>query len=287
MSAKESFFRRLVLVLLLALPAVVQAQLDYTAENGQITIWGYTGLAGAVVIPDTMFGLPVTSIGDYAFRDCASLTSVTIGVNVSSIGDWAFLHCPNLTSGTIPDGVTNIGMGAFKSCASLIGITIPNGVTSIRQDTFNGCTSLTRITVPNGVTNIGARAFGGCTSLAGVYFEGNAPIPDSAAFSGAFNPIVYYLPGTTGWTSTFGGRIALPWNPQVQTSGASFGVQMNRFGFTIAGTPDIPIVVEACTNLTGASWISLQAGTLTNGSIYFSDPQSTNYPARFYRIRSP
>jgi hypothetical protein len=77
------------------------------------------------------------------------------------------------------------------------------------------------------------------------------------------------------------------WNPKVQAGGASFGVRTNRFGFNIIGTPAIPIAVDACTSLSCASWTALQSCTLTNGSIYFSDAQWTNYPARFYRIRSP
>ncbi len=101
------------------------------------------------------------------------------------------------------------------------------------------------------------------------------------------NVTVYYLPGTTNWFSPFGGRPAVLWNPQPQTSGASFSVRTNRFGFNITGNTNIPIVVEACTNLANPTWISLQSCTLTNGSLYFSDPDWTNYPARLYRIRSP
>ena len=52
-------------------------------------------------------------------------------------------------------------------------------------------------------------------------------------------------------------------------------------------TADIPIVVEASTNLANASWVPLQSLNLTNGAFYFSDPNWTNYPARNYRIRSP
>jgi hypothetical protein len=77
------------------------------------------------------------------------------------------------------------------------------------------------------------------------------------------------------------------WNPQIQTSGATFGVRTNRFGFTITGTSGLVIVVEACTSLTNPIWSPLQTITLTNGSSYFSDPQWTNYPARLYRLRSP
>jgi hypothetical protein len=77
------------------------------------------------------------------------------------------------------------------------------------------------------------------------------------------------------------------WNPQVQTSGTSFGVRTNRFGFNITGTSGLVIVVVACTNLAHPTWSPVGTNTLTGGSSYFSDPRWTNYPARFYRLRSP
>ena len=61
----------------------------------------------------------LTSIGDYAFYGCSSLTSVTIGNSVTSIGDYAFRNCSNLTNLTIPDSVTSIGSYAFDGCSSL------------------------------------------------------------------------------------------------------------------------------------------------------------------------
>ena len=60
-----------------------------------------------------------------------------------------------------------------------------------------------------------------------------------------------------------------------------------NFGFIIAGSNNVVIVVEACTNLTNPVWSPLQTNTLTGGSAYFSDSQWTNQPARFYRLRSP
>ena len=99
--------------MLLTLPAAVQAQFIYTTNNGTITITGYTGPGGAVTIPSTTNGLPVTSIGDYAFS-ATSLTSVTIANNVTSIGDWAFWDCSRLTSVTIANSVTSIGNNAFQ-----------------------------------------------------------------------------------------------------------------------------------------------------------------------------
>src|SRR5688572_30005781 len=93
------FFATLLHVLIL--PAVAQAQFSYTTINGTITITGYTGPGGAVAIPDTINGLPVTSIGDYAFTQRTSLTSVTIPDSVTTIGESAFESC-SLTSVTIP-----------------------------------------------------------------------------------------------------------------------------------------------------------------------------------------
>ena len=81
-------------------------------------------------------------------------------------------------------------------------------------------------TIPNSVTTIAGRAFYRCTGLAGVYFQGNAPsLGDSYVFYGDDKATFYYLPGTTGWTSSFGGCPAVLWNPQVQTNGATFGYE--------------------------------------------------------------
>jgi hypothetical protein len=98
---------------------------------------------------------------------------------------------------------------------------------------------------------------------------------------------VYYMPGTTGWGSTFGGRPSVLWNPQVQTDDPSFGVRTNRFGFAITWASGMVVVVEASTNLVNPLWSPVATNILTDGSSYFRDPQWTNYPARLYRLRSP
>ena len=85
----------------------------------------------------------LTSIGEYAFYGCSSLTSVTIPGSVTSIGEYAFYDCDSLTSVTIGDGVTSIGEGAFAYCYDMTSITIPSSVTSIGEGAFYGCDSLT------------------------------------------------------------------------------------------------------------------------------------------------
>jgi hypothetical protein len=124
----------------------------------------------------------------------------------------------------------------------------------------------------------------------GIYFQGNAPTNVAPnAFAGAVEIIhLYYLPGTTGWGPTLGGKPTVLWNPQAQ----NFGVQTNQLGFDITGSSNLVIVVEASTNLANPVWSPISTNTLntflgTNGTSYFSDPQWASFPGRFYRFRSP
>jgi hypothetical protein len=196
----------------LLLPFALQAQFGYKTNNGTITITKYTGSGGVVIIPATINGMPVTSIGWSAFSSLTSVTGVTIPNGVTSIGLDAFYFCGNLTNITIPGSVTNIGRYAFYYCTNLTSVTIPNGVTVINNYTFSYCANLTSVTIPNSVTNIGIGAFNYCDGLKGVYFQGNAPSVDDA-FDGD-NLTVYYLPGSTGWCSSFGGQPTALWKPQ-------------------------------------------------------------------------
>jgi len=78
------------------------------------------------------------------------------------------------------------------------------------------------------------------------------------------------------------------WLPQMQTSGTGLGTHTNQFGFTINWASGMIVVIEASTSLTTPNWSPVATNTLDqNGTSYFSDPQWTNYPNRFYRIRSP
>jgi hypothetical protein len=199
--------------------------LIYTTNAGAITITGYTGSGGAVIIPATITGLAVNSIGGYAFQYASNITTVTIPGSVTSIGYSAFASCGDLSSVAMPGSLTNLGGYAFYHCTRLANLTLPGGmpdigegtfaysglteitipksVTSIGQYGFLGCISLASVTLLGDVTNLADYSFYGCSSLTGAYFASNAPAGDSTVFEGDTNATIYYLPGSTGWSSTF------------------------------------------------------------------------------------
>ena len=113
----------------------------------------------------------VTSIGEYAFQYCSSLTSINIPSSVTSIEACAFSGCSALTSINIPSSVTSIVGGAFYGCSSLTSINIPSSVTSIGGSAFSRCSSLTSINIPSSVTNIEGVAFAGCSALKTVVLQ--------------------------------------------------------------------------------------------------------------------
>ncbi|MBQ7323312.1 MAG: leucine-rich repeat domain-containing protein, partial [Clostridia bacterium] len=107
-----------------------------------------------IVIANTYKGLPVKTIGEDAFSNCTSLTSVVIGDSVTLIDDSAFRNCDSLTSVMIGDSVTSIGSWAFAYCDSLTSMVIPDSVTSIDDSAFRFCNSLTSMVIPDSVTSI-------------------------------------------------------------------------------------------------------------------------------------
>ena len=148
-------------------------------DNGELVISGSGEMANYLLdnmpwysqksdVKSLVIGDGVTSVGNFAFNGCSSLTSVTFPNSVTSIGASAFSGCSGLTSITIPDGVTSIGRVAFSYCSGLTTITLPDSLNSIDSNAFSGCSSLTSITLPESLISICGYAFEGCSGLTSV-----------------------------------------------------------------------------------------------------------------------
>ena len=100
--------------------------------------------------------------------------SFAIPSSVTSIGNFAFRECSNLINIEIPSSVTSIGKLAFSECSSLTNVEIPSKVTSIENWTFSGCDNLTNIIIPSSVRSIGDWGFNECGKLTTVFYTGNS-----------------------------------------------------------------------------------------------------------------
>ncbi len=142
----------------------------------------------SVQLPNTL-----VEIGNEAFRECESITSVTMPdyktSTLNKIGEEAFRDCKKLTSIDMPESVTEIGESAFYGCWKLSSIELPPSLKIIEYCLFHGCNSLTSIKIPNSVTNIGIGAFEGC-GLKSVDIPNSVTNIGTGAFSGcAFTSI--------------------------------------------------------------------------------------------------
>ena len=151
------------------------AKITYEKDaNDKVTITKVeAGDQTSIEIPGTIDGGTVTTIGEEAFKNCTTLTSITLPDSITSIGISAFMSCSSLQNINIPKNVTSIGMGAFAFCHSLDKIELPSNIISIEDMTFQNCQALKTITIPDSVESIGSFAFSNCEALADI------TIPDS------------------------------------------------------------------------------------------------------------
>jgi len=107
------------------------------------------------VVPSEIDGLPVTTIGKYAFSSCSDLVSVEIPDSVTTIGGHAFFSCFKLKNVSMTDSVTKIGESAFFGCETLINIKLSDNITELSDMLFGDCVNLKRFNIPSKATTIG------------------------------------------------------------------------------------------------------------------------------------
>lgn len=139
---------------------------DYEVqENGTLEITKYLGDSGEIVIPETIDGKTVTSIGYCLFYnksdiDKTKITKVTLPGTINYISGYAFCNCANLESINIPDGVLIIGKYAFYGCKKLDVFPLPRKIRRIRDYAFTYCKRAEKpVALPDGLEIIGDYAF--------------------------------------------------------------------------------------------------------------------------------
>lgn len=276
--------------------AATEGNYVYIVEDGEATItYCDTSVSGELVIPDTLGGYPVTSIGGYAFSHCTGLTSVTIPDSITSIGHEAFRDCTGLASIKIPDNVSSIGCDVFSHTAwyqaqpdgdvyagkvyyeykgtmlENTSVVIKDGTKGIAGYAFYNCDGLTSVTIPDSVTSIGNIAFGRCTGLKSV------TMPNSVTSIG-----YYAFSDCTGLTS-----ITIP-NSVTSLGDSAFinctGLTSVTIGNSVTSIGSYSF--SGCTGLTSItipdSVISIGGNAFTDTAWYKAQPFGDVYAGKVY-----
>ena len=234
--------------------------LTYKVDGDTVTIKECKETAsGALAIPLTYDGKPVTRIGEDAFNGCSGLTSVTI-----------------------PDSVTRIGLWAFRRCSSLTSVTISYSVTSIREYAFSGCTSLTSVTIPDSVISIYNGAFEGCTSLKRIAFGGDAPkLYGANVFSKVSdNAKVFINPDAIGFGETFGGLpVIIDGKLEINT----FSQSASPFSLSFESKSGSTYIIEASHD--SKKWGGIGEAQGTGSSVKFTDWREALFQKQYYRLK--
>ena len=178
----------------------------YCIEDCRVCIMGSRHRGRQVEIPAAIKGLPVTSIGESAFRDWRALKFVNIPEGVERIGYYAFrgcslesLHLPSsirdlgnacfernvkLTSLEFCEGLKSITASAFRNCTNLEDLHLPRSIETIGDGAFSGCRSLEKIDFPEGLREIGSWAFSTCESLSAIDIPASVAKLGTGAFFG-------------------------------------------------------------------------------------------------------
>lgn len=170
----------------LPLRAVTIDGITYTLSGTSATVSGGPS-AGDVVIPSTIESdgttYTVTAIAQKAFQN-GGITSVSIPATVTSIGNYAFDGCKSLTTATLAEGTAKLTLGTylFRNCSALTAIDVPATVTAIPNYAFDGCSSLRTATFKEGLTKFGTYSLRNCSSLTSIEIPSTVTAISSALY---------------------------------------------------------------------------------------------------------
>lgn len=146
---------------------------DYQKDNSQWTAAAFSfeigknAFTGCVSLQTVEIPSYVTAVGEQAFYDCRSLTTLTFadGCRLTELLSETFAECGSLRGVTIPGCIQTIGDAAFYGCSAMTSLVLEDGVTTVGAQSFQNCTALETFSAPVSLTEIGNYAFAGCSNI--------------------------------------------------------------------------------------------------------------------------
>ena len=186
-------------------------------EDG-LTITGYSGEDVVLQFPQTINGIQVTEIGEYAMMEDGmemnGIEQISLPDGLLRIGEGAFSGCSYLKSLKLPDTMQQIGMGAFWGCSAVDTVNMPKDLKRVEKSAFQYCYNLPEIILPEGCESIGEEAFCGCTAVKRVVIPDSVTDIGSGAFGGCPFAELQVVAGSAGEEHAKQGNI--PWKLQTE-----------------------------------------------------------------------
>ena len=233
---------------------------NYTKAANQITITGCKSESPTIEIPNSIDGLPVTTIDMFAFAN-SQYSEITLPEGLSKIGQNAFMSCNNLASIIIPSAVREIEASAFWGCENLSEVVFEDGITEITGYlVFSRCTKLSSVVLPNTLTYISGAMFQNCTSLQNITLSKSIEHIDTYAFDGCVSLTRIDFDGTieewnliekrNGWNNSTGAYTIYCVNGIIEKNGTvtyySIGAEGLEFTLDVSGTSYSIIGIGTC-----------------------------------------
>ncbi len=162
---------------------------DYTAAN-EVPWYSFAGQIQSIQIDEG-----ITSIGSYAFSDCALVTEIVLPDSIAAIGQHAFNNCTALESIAVPEGVLSIEDNTFYNCSGLKTVSLPSSLTEVGDYAFFGCSGIQEMILPSDVTGLGEYAFANCVSLSAIHIPNGVTTIPTRVFSGCSSLNEIVIPG--------------------------------------------------------------------------------------------
>lgn len=176
---------------------------SYCSENGVVYTKDKTFLLRCPEKKSGSFAMPstVTTVNDYAFSDCAGITSISWSSSLSSIGFYSFINCTGLTSISFPASLRYVNYYAFLGCANLASVTLNDGLIQVRQRAF-GETALTTLSLPATLTDFQPQAIARLTGISVNASNTAYSSVDGVLYSKDQKTLLAYPAGKTGTAYT-------------------------------------------------------------------------------------